>query len=113
MENDDDQVEDLATDEATEIYIVFVVDVLQKERNEPISLFLLVLDKPSCRSFSEELHQSALHHDPEHTREVEHDGEEDEVERNPLVVRVVHLSPPSVSIMCLQSTLTFVFKTFE
>ena len=93
MENDDDQVEDLATDEAAEIYIVFVVDVLQKEGNKAITLFLLVLDKPRSRSFSEELHQSALHHDPEHAREVEEDGEEDEVERNPLVVGVVHLAP--------------------
>ena len=45
---------------------------------------------PCCCPLAEELHEAALHAEPEHARQVEHEGHEDEVERHPLVVGVVH-----------------------
>ena len=45
---------------------------------------------PGGGSLAEELHEAALHHEPEASGHVEDDGEEDEVKRHPLVVRVIH-----------------------
>ena len=66
------------------------MDVLQEEIHQFIPFFLLILDKSGGGSFTKELHQTALHHDPEHPGEIEEKCEEDEVERNPLVVRVIN-----------------------
>ena len=65
------------------------MDVLQEEIDQFIPFLLLILDEPGCGSFTEELHEAALHHDPEHPGEIEEERQEDQVERNPLVVRVV------------------------
>ena len=65
------------------------MDVLQEEIHQFIPFFLLILDKSGGGSFTKELHQSALHHDPEHPGKIEEEGKEDQVERNPLIVRVV------------------------
>ena len=47
-------------------------------------------NRPGGGSLAEELHEAALHHEPEASGHVEDDGEEDEVKRHPLVVRVIH-----------------------
>ena len=103
----DKEVEELASYETTEVDVVpdmilhddrcfanlevlLVMNILKEERHQFVSLLLLVLDEPCCCSLAKELHESALHHDPEHPGQVEQDGEEQEVERHPLVVGVVH-----------------------
>ena len=45
---------------------------------------------PGGGSFAEELHETALHHEPEAARHVKYDSEEDEVQGDPLVIRVIH-----------------------
>ena len=45
---------------------------------------------PGGGSLAKELHEAALHHEPEASRHVEDDGEEDEVKWHPLVVGVIH-----------------------
>ena len=65
------------------------MDVLQEEIHQFVPFLLLVLDKSGGGSFTKELHQTALHHDPEHPGEIEEERQEDQVERNPLVVRVI------------------------
>ena len=45
---------------------------------------------PGGGSLAEKLHEPALHHEPEASRHVEDDGEEDEVKWHPLVVGVIH-----------------------
>ena len=65
------------------------MDVLQEEVDQFIPFFLLILDKSCCGSFTKELHQAALHHDPEHPGKIEEECQEDQVERNPLIIRVV------------------------
>ena len=47
------------------------------------------LHSPCCCSFSKKLHESSLHHQPEHTRKVEQKPQEYEIERHPLVVRII------------------------
>ena len=66
------------------------MDVLQEEIHQFVPLLFLILDKSCGGSFTKELHQTALHHDPEHPGEIEEKCEEDQVERNPLIVRVVN-----------------------
>ena len=46
--------------------------------------------RPGGGSLAKELHEAPLHHEPEASRHVEYDGEEDEVKRHPLVVGVIH-----------------------
>ena len=45
---------------------------------------------PGGSSFAKELHETALHHEPEASRHVEYDSQEDEVQGDPLIVGVVH-----------------------
>ena len=42
------------------------------------------------KCLAKELHEPPLHHDPEHAGQVEEERQEDEVQRHPLVVGVVH-----------------------
>ena len=42
------------------------------------------------KCLAKELHEPPLHHDPEHAGKVEEERQEDEVQRHPLVVGVVH-----------------------
>ena len=72
------------------ILTLLVMNILEEERHQFVSLLLLVLYEPGCCSLAKELHEAALHHDPEHPGKVEQDGQEQEVERHPLVVGVVH-----------------------
>ena len=70
--------------------ILLVLNIYIEKFDKKIPLFVCVFNIPRCCSFPEELHEAALHHDPEHPGKVEQDGQEQEVERNPLVVGVVH-----------------------
>ena len=47
------------------------------------------LDQSVGRPFAEELHESALHDEPQTSRQVEDHRQEDEVDRDPLVVGIV------------------------
>ena len=69
---------------------LLVLNIYVEKFHEKISFFVRVLDMSRCCSFSEELHEAALHHQPGQPREVEHHGQEHQVERHPLVIRVVH-----------------------
>ena len=69
--------------------ILLVLNIYIEKFHEKIPLFVCVFNIPRCCSFPEELHEAALHHEPGEPREVEHQGQEHEVERHPLVVRVV------------------------
>ena len=71
------------------ILTLLVMNILEEERHQFVSLLLLVLYEPGCCSLAKELHEAALYHEPGEPREVEHHGQEHEVERHPLVVRVV------------------------
>ena len=53
------------------------MDVLQEEIHQFVPFLLLVLDKSGGGSFTKELHQTALHHDPEHTGKVKQECKED------------------------------------
>ena len=53
-------------------------------------MFLLTSSLPGGGSFAKELHETALHHQPEAARHVKYDGKEDEVQGDPLVIGVVH-----------------------
>ena len=48
-----------------------------------------MLSSPGRGSLPEELHQAALHLEPDVAGQIEEKGEECEIEGNPLVVRVV------------------------
>ena len=74
----------------SERFSSLVVNIFEEEVDKFVPFFLLILNKPRGRSFAKELHKSALHHDPEHSGQVEEESEEDEVEWDPLVVGVVH-----------------------
>ena len=50
---------------------LLVMDVLQEEIHQFVPFLLLILDKPGGGSFTEELHKTALHHDPEHPGKIE------------------------------------------
>ena len=94
LDQDDDPVERLHADEAPEVDVVLVVDVLAEEGDKGIPLLLLVLYEPGGGALAEELHEAALHDEPEHPWEVEEEGKEDQVEGDPLVVGVVHDGGP-------------------
>ena len=94
LNEDNDPVERLHTDEAPEVDVVLVVDVLAEEGDKGIPLLLLVLYEPGGGALPEELHEAALHDEPEHPGEVEEEGEDHQVERHPLVVGVVHDGGP-------------------
>ena len=68
------------------------MDVLQEEIDQFITFFFLIFNETGGRPFSKELHEAALHHDPEHPGQVEEKSQEDEIKRDPLVVRVVDYS---------------------
>ena len=70
--------------------ISLVLNILKEELDQQVTLLILVHNVPHCGSLPEELHQSALHDEPQHPREVEEDCEEDEIERNPLVIGVIN-----------------------
>ena len=97
LDQDDDPVERLHADEAPEVDVVLVVDVLAEEGDKGIPLLLLVLYEPGGGALAEELHEAALHDEPEHPREVEEEGEDHQVEGDPLVVGVVHNGGPGES----------------
>ena len=65
------------------------MNVTTEELDQLFSFLILVLDEPGCRPLPEELHQASLHLEPDVPREVEEEGEEGEIERDPLVVGVV------------------------
>ena len=46
--------------------------------------------KPCSCSFSKELHDAPFHHEPKHTRKVEQNSQKYEIQRNPLIIRVIH-----------------------
>ena len=50
---------------------LLVMDVLQEEIHQFVPFLLLILNKPGGGSFPEELHKTALHHDPEHPGKIE------------------------------------------
>ena len=66
------------------------MNIFAEELDQLVFLLLLVLDEPGGGPLPEELHEPPLHHDPEHPGQVEDHSHEYEVERHPLVVRVVH-----------------------
>jgi hypothetical protein len=66
------------------------VNILAEKLNQFVSLFFLVLNISGSCSFSKEFHEAALHHDPEHPWQVKDHSHEYEVERDPLVVGIVH-----------------------
>ena len=55
------------------------MDVLQEEIDQFIPFLLLILDEPGGGPLTKELHEAALHHDPEHPGQIEEESEEDEV----------------------------------
>ena len=65
------------------------MNVFDEECNQLVSLFFLVLNKSCGGSFPKKLHQASLHHQPDGSRQVENHCHEDQVYRDPLVVRVV------------------------
>ena len=69
---------------------LLVMNILEEEWHQLVSLLLLVLYEPGCCSLAKELHEAPLHHDPEHPGQVEQDGQKQEVQRHPLVIGVVH-----------------------
>ena len=108
LENNNEKIEELTEDKPAEVNVVprqvgrnnnnslaakmfdlLVMDILQEEIHQFVPFFLLILDKSGGGSFTKELHQPALHHDPEHPGQIEEEGKEDQVQRNPLIVRVV------------------------
>ena len=70
--------------------VILVVDILPEEIHQNILLLLLILHEAGGGALAEELHEAALHDEPAHARQVEEECEDDEVERHPLVVGVVH-----------------------
>ena len=120
------EVEELASYETTEVDVVpdmifcmigafahlkvtsvlLVMNILEEERHQFVSLLLLVLNEPCCCSLAKELHEAPLHHDPEHPGQVEQDGEEQEVERHPLVVGVVHYGGRVHVLIKIKSTIS-------
>ena len=66
------------------------MDILPEEIHQDILLLLLILHEAGGGPLAEELHEASLHDEPAHARQVEEEGEDDEVERHPLVVGVVH-----------------------
>ena len=69
--------------------MLLVVNVTTEELDQLFSFLILILDEPGCRPLPEELHQAALHLEPDVAGQIEEKGEECEIEGNPLVVRVV------------------------
>lgn len=63
--------------------------ILVKEPDERVPLLVLVHNVPDGGALAEELHETSLHGQPEEPRQVEEEGQEDEVEGNPLIVGVV------------------------
>ena len=66
------------------------MNIFPEEIHQNVFLLLLILHKPGRSSLTKELHESSLHDEPTHAGQVEEKGEDDEVERDPLVVGVVH-----------------------
>ena len=89
MQEDEGDVEKLTKDKTKEICVVVVVNILPEEVDQLVPLLLVVLDDPRGGSLGEELHEPALHAEPDEAWHVEQDGPEYEVERDPLVVGVV------------------------
>ena len=65
------------------------MDILEEEVDQFVPFLLLILDEPGGGPLTEELHQAALHHQPEASGHVEDNSQEYEVKWNPLVVRIV------------------------
>ena len=70
--------------------ISLVLNILKEELDQQVPLLILVHNVPDCGSFPEKFHQSALHNKPQHPRQVEENGQENQVERNPLVIGVIN-----------------------
>ena len=76
--------------------LLLVMDIPAVELHQTFPLLILILDKPEDYvtahqppapgggALAEELHESALHHQPEHPRQVEEGGEAEEVQGHPL-----------------------------
>lgn len=58
--------------------------------NEFIPFLFRILDDSGGRALAEELHESALHHEPEASGQVEVHRQHDQEDRHPLVVRIVN-----------------------
>ena len=107
LEEDDEQIHYFTTNETKEVDIIpdeaifqtkiagidqniLVVDILREEIDKNIFLLLLILHKPGGCPLPEELHEPPLHHHPEQPGDVEENCQEHQVERNPLVVRIIN-----------------------
>ena len=84
LDEDNDPVAGFHQDEAPEVNVVLVMNVLGEELHQDILSLLLVFHESRGGPLPEKLHEAALHHEPAHPGEVEHEGEEDEVKRHPL-----------------------------
>ena len=84
LDEDNDPVAGLHHDEAPEVDVVLVVNILAEKLHQNVLLLLLVLHESRGGPLSEKLHEATLHDKPAHAGEVEHEGEEDEVKRHPL-----------------------------
>ena len=91
LDEDDDPVACLHHDEAPEVDVVLVVHILCEKVHQDVLLFLLVLHEPGRGPLPEELHEAALHDQPAHAGEVEHEGEEDQVEWHPLHIGIFNI----------------------
>ena len=68
LDEDKEHIKDFTSDEAKKVDAVFVVNIPTKELNKGLLLLLLVFYDPGGGALSKELHESALHHEPEEAR---------------------------------------------
>ena len=66
--------------------VSLVMDISAEKLDQLLPLLVLVLNKPGCGPLPEELHEAPLHLEPDVARQIEKEGEEGEVEGDPLVV---------------------------
>ena len=65
------------------------MNILIEEPDKQVPLLVLVHNISDGGALAEELHEASLHRQPEEPGQVEEERQEDEVEWNPLIVRVV------------------------
>ena len=71
-------------------FFSLVMNISAEKLDKLLPLLVLILDEPGGGPLPEELHEPALHLEPDVAREIEEEGKEGEVQRHPLVVGVVH-----------------------
>ena len=69
---------------------LLVMNILGKKADKNVLFLFLIFYESSCSPFTKILHQASLHYHPKKSRQVEKEGKKNEVERYPLVIRVVH-----------------------